>query len=266
MTQSRAEHIAITGMKRRQENLGRLPTDYITAVRNAGGAPVVVSTFDLYPDEQPPPDVDVRAGLDPLDPSTLDGAVGLVLTGGGDVDPAFYGQKPHPRAYNITPRRDRFEFTLLDQALRKDIPVFAICRGMQVLNVHLGGTLDQHLMDQPQRLEHDRDRPRGEPAHNVRLKERSTLARILDRARAGVNSHHHQGLDTVANSLEEVGWAEDGVLEAVVSRESAWVVGVQWHPESMAPVDLVQRALFESFVDATQRYAEAGSAASASPR
>ncbi|CAN5549178.1 gamma-glutamyl-gamma-aminobutyrate hydrolase family protein [soil metagenome] len=231
-----------------------MPVDYIDAVRRAEGAPYVISTFQICPDEPAPTDLEVLSELAPDDSSVLEGACGLLLTGGGDVDPVLYGQSPHPRTYNVSRRRDDFELNLLDVALDRDMPVLAICRGMQVLNVHLGGTLEQHLLDRPGRLEHDRDRPRAEAAHEVRLVGGSEPAGWLGE-RAPVNSHHHQGLDLIADPLEEVGRSEDGVLEAVVSSEHSWVVGVQWHPEAMVPVDDSQLAIFAAFVEATQAYA-----------
>ncbi len=135
------------------------------------------------------------------------------------------------------------------------MPVLAICRGFQLLNIFLGGTLDQHLSDHPERLEHWRDMPRAEPAHQLHVKENTSLAGILGTTELAVNSHHHQGPEVVAPGLEEVAWATDGVLEGVVMNDRPWVVGVQWHPEVMAPVDHLEQRLFESFVAATERYA-----------
>ena len=141
------------------------------------------------------------------------------------------------------------------------MPVLAICRGMQLLNVHLGGALDQHLAETEGRLEHDRDRPRAEPAHGLRVKDGTVLSSVLG-TESQVNSHHHQGLVDVGDELEEIGWAPDGVLEAVVMTSRTWVTGVQWHPEAMAPVNSEQLALFELFVAAASEYA-AGTSTSA---
>jgi putative glutamine amidotransferase len=126
---------------------------------------------------------------------------------------------------------------------------------MQLLNVHLGGTLNQHLLDDPKKLDHYRDRPIAEPAHSVAFKEGTLIEEIFGDVRADVNTHHHQGLEDVAAPLEEIGWAEDGVLEAVVSKEHSWVLGVQWHPEAMAPVDKKELAMFEAFVESARNYA-----------
>ena len=132
----------------------------------------------MPPTEEVPDDVPLTTGIDPYDASGLDDADALLLPGGGDIDPEWYGCERHPRTHGVSHRRDRFELTLLGEALRRDMPVLAICHGMQLLNVHLGGTLDQHLADRGNRLQHDRDMPRAEPAHGTRIDATSPLARI----------------------------------------------------------------------------------------
>jgi putative glutamine amidotransferase len=249
-------HIVVVAQWR--QGTTRLPLTYADAVRAAGGRPKVFSTFKLIPGDAVPENLEVEADLDPYDASPLDGAVGLVIPGGGDIDPQWYGCDRHPRTHNVSHRRDRFELTLMAGALERDMPVLAICHGMQLLNVYLGGTLDQHLPDTPQRLDHDRDRPRAEPAHGLKIKPGSLLAQALGRSTAEVNSHHHQGLKTIATELEEVAWADDGVLEAVELTARPWVVGVQWHPEVMAPVDPVQHRLFAAFVATTRAFQRLG--------
>ncbi|MDQ3985024.1 MAG: gamma-glutamyl-gamma-aminobutyrate hydrolase family protein [Actinomycetota bacterium] len=212
-----------------------------------------MSAYSLGPGESPPDHVETVIDVDPEEAALPDDVVGLVLTGGGDIDPALYGAEPHARTYNLSRRRDEFELNLLSQALDRDMPVLAICRGMQLLNVRLGGTLDQHITDTPGRLDHDRDRVRADTAHDVEIVPGTVLAGIFGET-AHVNSHHHQGLDDVADDLKEIGWAPDGVLEAVVMSERAWVVGVQWHPEVMAAIDKVELDLFREFVGATEKY------------
>jgi putative glutamine amidotransferase len=244
--------VAISALKRESEAWGRFPTGYVTAAKLAGARCVVLSPFAaLHPEDEIPDDVLVRHGAAPEDALPED-VCGLILPGGGDVDPSLYGGDRHPRTHNVNPVRDHFELALLGDALRRDLPVLAICRGMQLLNVELGGTLEQHLGDRPGRLPHDRDRPRAEVAHNVRVAEDSALRRILGAPEIGVNSHHHQGLERIADELREVGWAEDGVLEAVESRQHSWVIGVQWHPEVMAPVDRTHATLFRRFLDVAE--------------
>lgn len=224
------------------------------AVESAGLHARALSTFDLPPDELVPEGTDFVLGIDPTDASVLDGASALVLPGGGDIDPQLYGRRRHPRTHKVSYRRDHFEMTLLDRALAEDLPVLAICKGMQLLNVHLGGTLIQHLVDDPSRLDHDRDMPRSDPVHSVTLKEGCKLAGIFGSHVVQVNSHHHQGLDDVAAELEPVGWAEDRVLEAVEHRRRTWVIGVQWHPEAMADTDPTQAKLFNALATAARRY------------
>jgi putative glutamine amidotransferase len=241
--------IVVVGQWREGQG-GRIPLAYLDALRAAGGIPALFSTFLPGPGQDPPTDVESRMGLNDDDASPLDGAAGLVLPGGGDIDPAWYGRPRHPRTHNVNNRRDRFEQTLLEEAMRRDMPVLAICHGMQLLNVCLGGTLHQHLADNPRRVDHDCGYPGRGPIHRVHIKDRSALSRYLGGTHFGDNSHHHQGLDDVAGPLEEVGWAEDGVLEAVASRAHTWIIGVQWHPEAMATTSGPQRGLFEAFVDA----------------
>jgi putative glutamine amidotransferase len=247
--------IAITALKRAGEDRGRFPTAYVTATRLAGFRPIVKSPFpELDPGDDIPAEVEVQDLLVADDPRVLDDVSGLILPGGGDIEPAIYGCARHPRTHNVSVVRDRFELGVLEVALARDLPVLAICRGMQLLNVGLGGTLEQHLGDRPGRLPHDRDRPRAEAAHKVRLASDSVLARVLGTTDVAVNSHHHQGLDRVADELTEVGWAEDGVLEAVEARARNCVIGVQWHPEVMAPLDRTQAAIFGCFLAAARSF------------
>lgn len=234
----------------------RPPIDYVHAVESAGGHARVFSTHDPSSDIDIPVGMDLTTGLAPDDPAPLDGAIALLLPGGGDIDPASYGQDPHPQTHGVNRRRDRFEINLLKLALERDLPVLAVCRGMQLLNVVLGGTLEQHLADDPSRLEHYRDRPRAEHAHPVNIQPGSLMASIFETTEMPVNSHHHQGLGVVAGELRHVAWAEDGVLEAVESLEHTWVVGVQWHPEVMAPIDARQLKIFERLLEAGREYAD----------
>jgi putative glutamine amidotransferase len=244
----------------RDRKAHRFPLSYAEAIKKSGGTLEVHSAYPLGPGEEAPRGYSAVTDIDPSDVELTEAVSGLVLTGGGDIDPADFGEKPHPRTYNISNRRDRFEYALLDRALERDIPVLAICRGMQVLNVYLGGTLEQHLGDKPGLLDHDRDRPRAEPAHGFTAEEDSLIAQALGSDDTSVNSHHHQGLKEVAKPLVVTGWAEDGVIEAVESDEHTWVVGVQWHPEAMAQINHEEMRLFETFVEAATAYASASPA------
>lgn len=232
----------------------KIPTSYVHALDLAGGRARVLSPFHQRDDADAPIPAGSRFGLAVDDATSLAGASGLLIPGGGDIDPALYGEPRHPRTHSVSTERDRFELNLLGAALERDMPVLAICHGMQLLNVHLGGSLDQHLADDPDRLDHDRDRPRAEPAHQVRVKSGAILETILGK-HAAVNSHHHQGPGRVSSELEEIAWAEDDVLEAVVMPSRTWVLGVQWHPEAMAPVDHKELDIFRAFVTAADTYA-----------
>ena len=242
--------IAVVGQWRK--GLARLPVPYVHAVELAGGTTRVLSTFDLPPDHAPI-EGDVVLEVDPMDASGLDGCSGLLLPGGGDIDPELYGCERHPRTHNVSHRRDRFELTLLEAALGRDMPVLAICHGMQLLNIHFGGTLEQHLADDESRIEHDRDMPRAEPVHDVTVEGGSLLGGAVGEL-CPVNSHHHQGLDAVPEVLRKIAWATDGVLEAVEASGYTWVLGVQWHPEAMADTDPKQKSIFERFVEAAAAY------------
>ena len=167
----------------------------------------------------------VPAGADPVEVAARVDA--LVLTGGTDVDPALYGEEPHPTV-RVDRARDDRELALLAAALERDLPVLAICRGLQLLNVHLGGTLHQHLADHP---------VGADGVHEVRFTEGSTLRGIYG-PRCPVNSLHHQSVATPGAGLACVGHAPDGVVEAV-ELTGRPVVGVQWHPEQFHRLDPV---------------------------
>jgi putative glutamine amidotransferase len=213
----------------------RLRDDYVRAVERAGGLPLV-----LVPGAATDAD-DLLAAVD-----------GLVLTGGGDVDPALYGQDPHPKLAPAPPGRDAFEIALARAALGEDRPLLAICRGHQVLNVATGGTLIQDIPS----LEvgaglHDPDRERWEPAHDVRILPGTRLREILGRDRVAVNSFHHQAVQALGDGLVASAWSEpDGLVEAVERPDCRFVVGVQWHPESFWDHGGAFQPLFEALTRA----------------
>jgi putative glutamine amidotransferase len=167
---------------------------------------------------------------------TLGGATGLILTGGVDVDPALYGDTPHPRVKHTDRTRDEFELVLLRQALVHDLPILAICRGHQLLNVAFGGGLLQHIDGDSHRADYRRE---GFPSrwHEVTIREGSRLRAALSTAGALVNSRHHQAVtpERLAPRLEVVARSPDGLAEGVESLAHRWVVGVQWHPERLEP-------------------------------
>ena len=222
----------------------RADLDYVEGVAEAGGVPVVL-----------PPVVGVR-GAEAL----LEGMDGLLLSGGSDLDPGYYGEKPVPELGVTIPERDVFEMALLEHALRRKIPILGICRGMQVLNVALGGTLYQDLpsqMDHKVLLGHRQETPKWQPTHEVEVDGGSKVAEILGAKELKVNSYHHQAIKELASELVAVAHAPDGVIEAVESGDLSkrWVIGVQWHAEAMRDAGPEHRNLFEAHVSAAERYA-----------
>lgn len=191
--------------------------DYVESVEAAGGVVRIVDTADL-------PE------------AVLEGIDALVLTGGGDVDPALYGAPRHPATHDAEAGRDALELALARGAMERDLPLLAICRGMQVLNVAAGGTLIQDIpTEQPTVVPHRVESPKDAVAHVVRIEPGSRLAAMLGREGAecwAVNSRHHQAVRTIAASLVPSASAPDGLVEAVERPALRFCVGVQWHPEN----------------------------------
>ncbi len=221
----------------------RADLDYVEGVADAGGVPVVL-----------PP-----VGEERTAEAILGGLDGLLLSGGSDLDPGYYGEKPIPELGVTLPERDAFEMALLGLALRRGLPVFGICRGMQVLNVALGGTLYQDLPSQLGRdvLKHRQETPKWQPTHEIEISGDSYLAEITGRRAVKVNSYHHQGIKALAGGLAVTACSSDGVIEAVEARDlsEGWLLGVQWHAEAMRGAGPQQRNLFEAHVSAAKRHA-----------
>ena len=189
-----------------------VPATYVAGVQRAGGRAVLL-----------PPDDDTGDALEGVDALLVTGAA-------GDTDPAAYGAAPHPKTAAVAPERDRFELAVTRAAVEGGLPVLGVCRGMQVVNVALGGTLEQHLPDVVGHDEHT-----GTPGvfaeHDVRLEHGSLAARAVGGEGARVRSYHHQGVRDVAPGLRATGWASrDGLVEAIEG-EDGFVLGVLWHPE-----------------------------------
>jgi gamma-glutamyl-gamma-aminobutyrate hydrolase PuuD len=180
---------------------------------------------------------------------TLDALDGVVFSGGADLDPQLYGQEAHPETKGVVAERDRGELALLQAALARDMPVLAVCRGVQVLNVALGGDLVQHL---PEVVGHEKHKHTpGEYAdHDVTVKPDTRLGSLIG-DRAPVKSHHHQGLGRLGEGLQESARAEDGTLEALEDPSRRFALGVLWHPE--AGEDM---RLFEALVEEARGYRE----------
>jgi putative glutamine amidotransferase len=208
---------------------------YLRAVQDAGGVPVLLA---------PQLDDAARGALWRL----LDG---VVLTGGGDVDPARFGQSRHPRVSDVSDARDSLEIDLTHYALEHRLPLLAICRGIQVLNVALGGTLHQDIAsDVEPSIVHSQKERRDQPTHRVKLEDGTRLARILGTSELEVNSFHHQALARLGEGLRAVAWSPDGIVEGVEMAEArGLVVGVQWHPEDLVGHDLAARNLFRAVVE-----------------
>jgi putative glutamine amidotransferase len=216
-----------------------VPQSYIRCLEAAGAAPLIV------------PLLRAEGALRAIY-ATLDG---LLLAGGGDVDPRLYGEEPHPKLRDVDPERDRVELLLLRWAFEDDLPVLAICRGIQVLNVAAGGTLYQDIAAQcpwAMRHNHYRSRPRDYRAHEVNIEPGSRLFHLLGTRRLAVNSMHHQAVKDPAPGLRVSARAEDGLIEGIESSEHRFVVGVQWHPEALAHQDPVMQRLFDGFVEAVR--------------
>jgi putative glutamine amidotransferase len=212
--------------------LGR---DYSEAVAAAGGVPVHIS---LIPDPEY-----ISSVMDQLD--------GVLLPGSdSDVDPLRYGAEPHQNLGPVVAVKDQTDLLVLEEVDRRNLPLLAICFGMQVLNVFRGGTLIQDLHSQkPDSLKHEQGLPRDRASHRVRLGEKSLLSKLAGAEAALVNSHHHQALENVGRDLVETAWAGDGVIEAIEDpRADRFVVGVQWHPEIGWRKDQLSQALFERFI------------------
>ena len=210
-----------------------LPCEYVDVVRLAGGVPIVL----------PAVEGEIPEALEIVD--------ALIFPGGGDVDPAHYGGPRHEANYGVSAERDGFELALVRAALaRGDLPVLCICRGMQLLNVALGGDLVPHIPDHfGDRVSHRH--PDVRPVeHEVHLEPASRLGAILGATELSVHSVHHQAVSRLGTGLRAVAWSPDGVIEAIESDEHPFVLGVQWHPELGALGDDRQRRLFEALLTA----------------
>lgn len=235
--------IGVTANLELGERQVRLSQDYIQGVEHAGGLPYVVPPFDSY-------DVldDVLTYID-----------GLLLTGGVDIDPQLFGQTPVWQMGTINPERDRAELYLTKKALDRGLPVFGICRGVQVLAVAAGGTLFQDLRsEKPSSLKHTQDAPRSYATHPVTVAAGSQVAAMLGSVAVEVNTFHHQAVRDVPPGFVVSAVAPDGVIEAIEDERTVqggpFAVGVQWHPEGLWRVMPEHARLFQGFVEAAAAY------------
>ncbi len=212
-----------------------LSRHYSEAVAAAGGAPVHISLIPY---------------AEYID-AVVDGVDAILLPGSdSDVDPLRYGQQPHPALGSVHTIKDETDLLVINAAERKQIPLLAICFGMQVLNVSRGGTLIQDIRSQlPDAIKHEQGAPRDRPSHSVKVAAGSKLNEIIKTEDLAVNSHHHQAIETLGADLVATAWSSDGVIEAFEDpRPDSFVIGVQWHPEMGWQNDLFSQRLFNSFV------------------
>ena len=214
-----------------------LPATYIRALHRAGGQEAILAPRELGTEE---------AGR------LLDRFDGLLLIGGGDIDPKHYGEDPLPECYGIDTEADVFEMRLVQAAVERGMPVLAICRGFQILNVATGGSLDQHITGREDLIGH------GIPGvapemHEVRLEPGTWTAKAMGTETVQVSSSHHQAAARIGDGLVVSGRAPDGIVEAMEHPNGSWVVAVQWHPERTAETDPAQQGLFDALVDQASR-------------
>ena len=237
--------IGITaGLTTDEQNYGtitrhRVTADYSEAVLAAGGLPIIL----------PPQDGTLDTILELVD--------GLIFSGGADIDPARYGETDvHPATYDISDERDRFEIDLMNGAVERDLPVLCICRGIQVLNVALGGSLTQHIDDQVKNplvhRQHEAGIKGTDSSHDVIFVEGSLSSEVFEATILPVNSLHHQSLSAPAERVRIEGVSNDGVIEAVSVPTCRFVLGVQWHPELLFKSMPAQLKPFEALVEAAR--------------
>ncbi len=226
--------IGLTTYGRDEKNAFSLPAQYLESVRRAGAVP-----FLIAPDE---------TELDEILPMLS----GLILTGGGDMNPESYHGDSHETIYMIDDERDQAEINIFNRFYETGRPILGICRGMQIINVAWGGDLIAHLPDQFGETVLHRAPPRVPTPHKVKLDPDSRLAQLLEVSEAEISSWHHQALNRVADPWKVVAHAPDGVIEAVECHQHPWLYAVQWHPELTAAEDPSQQRLFDKLVTASQ--------------
>jgi len=249
--------IAITaGSNPGPANHAWLRFDYLHAIDKAHGLPSVIA----------PGFIGDAAEAHDLANQILDNTDGLLLSGGADVDPEHFDEEPHEALGRIDTTRDPLELVLAREAVARDMPVFGICRGLQVLNVALGGTLVQDIPSEvSKKVLHETGDDRLVIGHEVDVEPGSKLATLLGTTRVGVNSFHHQSARALGRGLTQVATSpDDGVIEGIEMKDRGFVVAVQWHPENFWKTSAAFDGLFGGFVEAARRYAAAHS--SAAPR
>jgi putative glutamine amidotransferase len=222
-----------------------LSDTYTRAVEAAGGIPVILPAHTESIDDL----------LDSLD--------GIIFSGGSDLDSSHWNEEPHPKAYGFDPERDQFELEAIRKAVSRDMPVLGICRGIQAINVALGGTIVQDIPDQlpaaSQHRQHEDGKMRDDTSHKVVVEEgENLLYKIHGETSMDTNSFHHQSIKDLGEGLEVVATTEDGVIEAIWNPEMTFGLAVQWHPEMLAANHPEHAAIFDAFVQAAADRKAAG--------
>lgn len=240
---SNDQHGSIEGLGLPRQEWQLLADDYISAIENAGGVPLIIPVTQNIES--------IKKIIDLLD--------GLLFTGGSDIDPQFYNELPQEGLSVIEPKRDAHELNLAKQVLKDtNIPLLGICRGIQILNVADGGTIYQDLKNE---WESDMNHtvlkaPKYHPTHTVKINENSKLFSIFDSTNISVNSFNHQAIKTLGKSFEATMVAPDGLIEGIELQGERFVVAVQWHPEMMIEKYPLYKNLFESFVNECKKRSE----------
>lgn len=230
-TQHKPPLIGLTTYHRDQAGYIQLPGQYADAVRLAGGIPVLLQPGETRLTE------------------LLSRLNGIVFSGGGDIDPTTYHGLQHEQIYNLSRERDDLEFALMRQLFCDPMPTLCICRGLQILNIYLGGTLVEHIEESE--VQH-RAPPRNPVSHSVTITQGSALASIIRATTFECQSWHHQAIKTLGENVTAVAYAEDGIIEAVEIDHAPWLMAVQWHPELTAEKDILQQRLFNELVTQAQ--------------
>jgi putative glutamine amidotransferase len=238
---ARRPRIGITSTYNGEKHQAELWDAYTLAVHQAGGLPLILPAMDRYGEYE----------------EYLDGLDGLLLSGGQDIMPLAYGQESRTGfelTWQMEPERDSFEIAIARRALARDLPIFGICRGEQLLAVICGGSLYQDLSLAPPgeavRIRHYQVSPWDAPSHRVDVSADSMLHRILGKEQIAVNSLHHQAVCDFSDELRATAYAADGIIEALEGVGHRFVLGVQWHPERMYETDPDSQALFAAFIKA----------------
>lgn len=231
--------IIVTAAYDHDKNISSIKNLYCEALVEAGAAPVLLplsmnkDLLDIY----------------------IEKCDGLMVTGGPDVDAVYYGENNMPYNGELSPYRDFMELEIIKRAFQSNKPVLGICRGMQVLNVAMGGTLYQDIHAQikdRQLMKHSQSAPRWYTTHNILIKGGSFIGTCLNAEKASINSFHHQAVKDIAPGFDATAWSEDGIIEGIEYKAGCFAVGVQWHPEDLWKESSLQHELFKQFVNMCQ--------------